>query len=132
LVGDVQSATDDDVLHALLPYMRSELHPEGTVLFRHGDPADRLYLVQSGAVLFVETETHAEVGDVFGEVGLFAPHEVRTLTAVCECDCRLAVIDRNKVLELYYQDPKFGFFLIRLVAGRVLGGGGRTPVSITH
>src|SRR5262249_5779016 len=132
LVAVVQSATDEDVLRALLPYMRSELHAEGTILFRQGDPADRLYLVQSGAVLFVETETHARVGDVFGEVGLFAPQGVRTLTAVCERDCRLAVIDRDKVLELYYQDPKFGFFLIRLVAGRLLGTGGRTPASVIH
>src|SRR5262249_61600877 len=54
LVAVVQSATDEDVLRALLPYMRSELHAEGTILFRQGDPADRLYLVQSGAVLFVD------------------------------------------------------------------------------
>jgi len=132
LVAGVQSATDEDVLRALLPYMRSEPHPKGTVLFRKGDQADRLYLVQSGAVLFVETDTHDGVGDVFGEVGLFAPHGVRTLTAVCERDCRLAVIDRDKVLELYYQDPEFGFFLIRLVASRLLGNGGRTAASAMH
>jgi CRP/FNR family transcriptional regulator, cyclic AMP receptor protein len=130
LVGVVQNATDEDVLHALLPYMRSELQPDGAVLFRQGDPADRLYLVQSGAVLFVETDTHAGVGDVFGEVGLFAPDGVRTLTAVCTRDSRLAVIDRDKVLELYYQDPKFGFFLIRLVAGRLVSNGGRTAASV--
>jgi CRP/FNR family transcriptional regulator, cyclic AMP receptor protein len=130
LIGVVQNATDEDVLHALLPYMRSELQPDGAVLFRQGDPADRLYLVQSGAVLFVETDTHAGVGDVFGEVGLFAPDGVRTLTAVCTSDSRLAVIDRDKVLELYYQDPKFGFFLIRLVAGRLVSNGGRTAASV--
>src|SRR5215471_9562136 len=132
LVAVVQRASDEEVLRALLPYMRSELQPGGTVLFRQGDPADRLYLVQSGTVLFVETETHAGVGDVFGEVGLFAPRGARTLTAVCERDCRLAGIDRDKVLELYYQDPKFGFFLIRLVAGRLLGDGGRMPASVIH
>jgi CRP/FNR family cyclic AMP-dependent transcriptional regulator len=50
-------------------------------------------------------------------VGLFAPHNVRTLSATCHDDCRLYTIKRDKVLELYYQDPRFGFFLIRLVAG---------------
>src|SRR6188472_4388340 len=92
LVAEVHSATDEDVFRALLPYMRSESHPGGTVLFSQGDPADRLYLLQSGAVRFVETHTCAGEGDVFGEVGLFAPHGRRTLTAVCEDDCRLAVI----------------------------------------
>ena len=123
MVAAVQSATDDEVLRALLPYMRTERRPAGAVLFRQGDPADRLYLLQSGSVRFAETGVRAADGDVFGEVGLFAAHGVRTLTAVCEHDCRLAVIERDKVLELYYQNPEFGFFLIRLVAGRLLGTG---------
>jgi CRP-like cAMP-binding protein len=36
---------------------------------------------------------------------------------VCEDDCRLATISRDKALELYYQNPKFGFFLLRLMSG---------------
>jgi len=132
LVAEVHSATDEDVFRTLLAFMRSESHPNGTVLFSQGDPADRLYLVQSGVVRFLETDTCAGSGDVFGEVGLFAPHGRRTLTAVCKDDCRLAVIGRDKVLELYYQDPKFGFFLIRLVASRLLGDGARSPAEVAR
>ena len=62
-------------------------------------------------------------------MGLFAPHGVRTLTAVCEEDCRLATISRDRVLELYYQNPKFGFFLIRLISGYVPGDGGGDPAA---
>lgn len=119
LVASVQKATDEDVVRSLVPYMKTELHPRETVLFRQGDAADRLYVIQEGAVRFVEINKRAVVGEVFGEVGVFAPLGTRTLTAVCEQDCRLAAISREKVLELYYQDPKFGFFLIRLVAGLV-------------
>ncbi|HKX76280.1 MAG TPA: hypothetical protein VJR05_12920, partial [Acidimicrobiia bacterium] len=43
----------------------------------------------------------------------------RALSAVCEETCRLSSISREKALELYYQNPKFGFFLIRLVSGLV-------------
>jgi CRP/FNR family transcriptional regulator, cyclic AMP receptor protein len=120
LVANVQQATDDDVVRSLVPYMKTEMHPKGTVLFRHGDPADRLYLIQEGTVRFAEIDKIAGPGGVFGEVGLFAPQGTRALTVVCEEDCRLATITRAKVLELYYQDPKFGYFLIRLVAGFVL------------
>jgi CRP-like cAMP-binding protein len=60
---------------------------------------------------------------VFGEVGLFAPQGVRSLSAVCENDCRLAEISKEKALELYYQNPRFGMFLIRLVAGLLLQSG---------
>jgi CRP-like cAMP-binding protein len=38
---------------------------------------------------------------------------------VCEGDCRFYAITRDKVLELYYQDPGFGFFLIRMVSALV-------------
>jgi CRP-like cAMP-binding protein len=48
-------------------------------------------------------------GAVFGEVGLFAPQHRRALTAACDDECRLSTITRDRVLELYYQNPKFGF-----------------------
>jgi len=92
------------------------------VLFRQGEPADRLYMIQEGRVRFPEIEKTIGPGEVFGEVGVFAPAGVRALSAVCDADCRLSSISREKVLELYYQNPRFGFFLIRLVSGLVLEG----------
>jgi hypothetical protein len=44
----------------------------------------------------------------------------------------VAAIGRDKVLELYYQDPKFGFFLIRLVASRLLSDAARPPAEVAH
>jgi CRP-like cAMP-binding protein len=44
------------------------------------------------------------------------------VTAVCADDCRLATITGDKVLELYYENPRFGLFLIRLVSGYVRRG----------
>jgi CRP/FNR family transcriptional regulator, cyclic AMP receptor protein len=75
-------------------------------------------------VLFPELRKRASAGEIFGEVGLFAPQQARTVTAVCEEDCRLASITRDKVLELYYENPRFGFFLIRVVAGYLGPNGG--------
>jgi CRP/FNR family transcriptional regulator, cyclic AMP receptor protein len=120
LIAAVQGMRDEDVLRSLVPYMCGEEHPSGSVLFRQGDPADRLYLIQQGRIVFPEIDKHIAAGEVFGEVGLFAPQGVRALTAVCEKPCRLSTISREKVLELYYQNPTFGFFLIRLVSGLVL------------
>ena len=100
----------------LVPYMRSELRGRGETLFRKGDPADKLYLVEEGSVSLPELGKRLSSGAVFGEVGLFAPHSVRSVSAVCEDDCRLYTITKDKVLELYYQNPRFGFFLIRMVS----------------
>src|SRR5215218_9225812 len=52
LVEAVRSASDDDALHALVPYMKTESHASGDVLFRRGDPADKLYVIQQGHVFF--------------------------------------------------------------------------------
>ena len=52
----------------------------------------------------------------FAEVGLFSAEGKRALTAVCETDSRLLTITKEKTLELYYQNPRFGMFLMRLVS----------------
>ncbi len=121
LIRAVHESSDDEAIRALVPFMTTEARRKGDILFRQGDPADRLYLLQSGRVGFSELDKHVSAGAVFGEVGLFAPHGVRTLTAACEEDCRLATISRDRVLELYYQNPRFGFFLIRLISGYLPG-----------
>jgi CRP/FNR family transcriptional regulator, cyclic AMP receptor protein len=119
LVTAVREMSDADTLEALVPYMKSEQHAEGDVLFKAGDPPDKLYLIQSGRVVFPELDKRLSAGELFGEVGLFAPQKVRTVTAICADDCRLATITGDKVLELYYQNPSFGLFLIRLVSGYI-------------
>jgi len=115
----VREASEDETIRSLVPYMHAETHAAGEVLFKEGDLANRLYLIQHGRVRLPELGKVVSDGQVFGEVGLFAPQNMRTVSAVCEDDCRLYTITRETVLELYYQNPKFGLFLIRLVAGLV-------------
>jgi len=132
LIRAVHEASDDEAIHALIPFMTTEARAKGGILFSRGEPADRLYLLQSGQIGFSEIDKHVSAGALFGEVGLFAPQGVRTLTAVCEEDCRLATISRDKVLELYYQNPKFGLFLIRLISGYVSGERGDEPEAMPN
>lgn len=116
LLTAVRSATDEEAVHALIPYMKPETHPAGHVIFRRGDPADKLYVIQQGHVVFPDVGRRLAAGAVFGEAGLFAPQGTRSLTAVCEDDCRLSAISKEKTLELYYQNPRFGMFVIRLIS----------------
>jgi CRP/FNR family cyclic AMP-dependent transcriptional regulator len=121
MIASVRATNADEAVEALIPYMKLEQYREGDVLFRRGDPANKLYVVQHGNVRLRETSKRISAGGVFGEVGLFAPQGVRSLTAMCDDDCRLATISADKVFELYYQNPRFGFFLIRLISGFVVG-----------
>src|ERR687894_352410 len=80
------------------------------VAFRHGDPAEKLYLLQRGRVFFPEIDKRVAAGALFGEVGLLAAPGTRSLTAVCEGGCLLSTITKEKALELYHQNPRFGMF----------------------
>jgi CRP/FNR family cyclic AMP-dependent transcriptional regulator len=116
VIAAVSDASGDQVVRALAPYLSLETHQAGETLFRRGEAADRLYLVQQGTVAIPETEVALLPGDVFGEVGLFAPHGRRTAGAICATDCRLLTLSGPKLVELCYQDAKLAVFLARLLA----------------
>jgi CRP/FNR family transcriptional regulator, cyclic AMP receptor protein len=116
LIDAVNEASRSETFDYLIPYMRRETHSKGERLFSKGDAADKLYLIEEGRIAFPELGKRLARGAVFGEVGLFAPRSVRSVSAVCEDDCRLYAITKDRVLELYYQNPRFGFFLIRMVS----------------
>jgi CRP/FNR family transcriptional regulator, cyclic AMP receptor protein len=119
LINAVNRASKSETFEYLIPYMRSERHSRGETLFRKGDAADKLYLIEEGTIFMPELGKRLSDGAVFGEVGLFAPQSIRSLSAVCEEDCGLHAITKEKVLELYYENPRFGFFLIRMVSSLV-------------
>jgi len=119
LINAVNTASKTETFEYLIPYMRSERHPKGEMLFIKGATADKLYMIEEGSIFFPEVGKRLSSGAVFGEVGLFAPQSVRSLSAVCEEDCLLHAITKDKVLELYYENPRFGFFLIRMVSALV-------------
>ena len=129
LVGAVAASSEGDALQALVPWMKTELHSPGEVLFRRGDDADKLYVLQQGQIAFAESGKQLRAGAVFGEVGLFAPEGTRSMTAVCQGHCRVLTITKAKTLELYHQNPQLGMLLIRLVAGYAVDNVVPTPTS---
>lgn len=104
----------------LLPYMRPVDIPGGHVLFSKGDRADALYFISSGTVLFDEIGLEVGKGTIFGEIGIFSSDHRRTATARCVEPCSLLVITAEKVRELYYQNPEFGFYLVGLITERLM------------
>ncbi len=92
---------------------------EDAVIFRRGDPADRIYFIKSGRVLLEEIGAEMHAGELFGEVAFFSENRTRTLTARCLGRCELAAMSEAEFTRFYYQDPAFGFFLLRLLARRL-------------
>lgn len=121
LIRKVRAASQGDLsVEWLAPMMRRRQCAKGEVLFRRGDPAKEFYLVFSGSVRLRDLAVEIGPGKVLGEVGVFAPTHQRMDTAICETEVELGVMATDKVLELYHQDRRFGFYLIRLVSQRLL------------
>ncbi len=55
-----------------------------------------------------------------GEIGLFAPDNRRTLSLRCETDCVLYALSADALQQLYFQSPKLGFHVMRLIVARLL------------
>ncbi len=103
----------------LKPYMKPKKFRAGQVLFRKGDLADHLYLLADGQLVAVEINREISPGRIFGEIALFSPAKRRTNTVRCVADSTVLTIDEGTVMQLFFQNPSFGFHLIRLVAGRL-------------
>jgi hypothetical protein len=121
LTQEIARATEDSpVSQWLLPHMRRRSFKAGEVLFRRGDAADELIYVASGELRMTEIGERVGPGELIGEIGLFSPEKRRTQSLECETDGTLYHMTGEMIFRLYYQNPKLGFYLMRLVAQRLL------------
>jgi CRP/FNR family cyclic AMP-dependent transcriptional regulator len=121
LIRRVREASSGDLsMEWLIPLMTRRKLAAGDVLFRKGDPASSMYLILEGSVRLTEIDVVLGPGTLVGEMGVFAPDNRRTGTAVCESDVEVGAITDAKVMQLYYQNPAFGFYMFRLVLQRML------------
>jgi hypothetical protein len=115
-----QATVESPVSEWLLPHMRLRMHKAGEVLFRKGDVADEIVYVASGKLKLQGIDHVIGPGELIGEIGLFSPEKVRTMTVVCDTDCELYQMTDQQIYRLYYQNPKLGFFFMRLIVERLL------------
>jgi CRP/FNR family transcriptional regulator, cyclic AMP receptor protein len=104
----------------LLPHMRRTTFKKGDVLFRKGEIADRLIYLSAGKLRLAEIGQEVQPGELIGEIGLFSPDRKRTQTLVCETDGELYEMTDEMIFQLYYVQPKLGFYFMRMVTGRLL------------
>jgi CRP/FNR family cyclic AMP-dependent transcriptional regulator len=121
LTKQIEAVTEKSpVSEWLLPHMHLHKHHAGHVLFRQGDTADEIFYVASGTLKLEGVGATIGAGNLVGEIGLFAPDKVRTMTIVCETDCELYQMTDEQIYRLYYQNPKLGFYFMKLIVGRLL------------
>jgi len=121
LVGVMQNAAAAAAdLSWMTPFMRPASFRAGDTIFRKGDPADAMYVLETGRIRLKEFDVELGPGDVLGEIGVFAPQGERTATATCVDNCRLRRITRDMVRRLVLQNPQFAYYLIGVVTERLV------------
>jgi CRP-like cAMP-binding protein len=107
-----------------------ESHPLGTILFRAGDPGDKLYLILEGKVrisrdvpgLGEEALAVIGEGDYFGEMALVddAP---RSADARVHERCKVLVIDKDEMQHLLFLHKEIAYEIlwnvVRTLAARL-------------
>lgn len=121
LVRAIKNAKDDTpVSEWLLPHMSRRTAKGGTLLWSQGDHADEMLYLETGRLRLVEIDEPLMPGALVGEIGLFTADHKRTLSLRCETECVLYSLSSEAMAKLYYQNPKLGFHVMRLVVSRLM------------
>lgn len=115
-VGEAQKGEYDFAW--LVPFMSKEKVEDGQTLFEEGEDATKMYYISSGGIHLPEYDKTVSAGNIIGEMGIFSSDAKRTAKAVIKGETELYSITRAKMMQLYYQEPKFGFYLIQLLMQR--------------
>jgi CRP-like cAMP-binding protein len=100
--------------------MTQRKYKKGDILCHKGEVADEMFYVLSGSYLVTEIGLTVRSGQVLGELGFLAPDNRRTQTVECSEDGQMLTITYDKVRELYFQNPTFGFYFLRLTSERLM------------
>ena len=121
LIKKARSATQGDTsLEWLKPFMTERKYRKGDILMKKGDAANEMLLTVTGKFLVTEIGVELPPGRLMGELGFLTPDNRRTATIECIEDGHVLTIAYEKLLEIYFQNPQFGYYFLVLTSQRLL------------
>ena len=78
-----------------------------------------MFYVVAGRYRLVESGIGVSPGSIVGELGLLSLGHRRTQTLQCVESGELLRITYDQVRQLYFQNPKFGFYFLQLTTRRL-------------
>jgi hypothetical protein len=121
LVKTARSATQGDTsMEWLKPFMTERKYRKGDVLVKKGDAAHEMFLTVTGKFLVTEIGVELPPGRLMGELGFLSPNNRRTASVECIENGHVLTITYEKLLEIYFQNPQFGYYFLVLTSQRLL------------
>jgi hypothetical protein len=131
LVKKARIAAQGDLsIDWLKPFMDTRNYKKGDVLFIKGQKADEMFLITTGKFLVKEIGVELLPGRLMGELGFVTPNNKRTQTVECIEDGAVMTITYDRLLEVYFDNPDFGYFFLRLSSDRLLQNMARMEATI--
>jgi toluene monooxygenase system ferredoxin subunit len=123
------SGLEDHTLEAILRLARPQTFDEGSVIYRPGDLADNLCVLESGRVQFaIGHEGRArpagfslQSGEVFGWNALLEDQPSRIATATCLEKSTVVLISGRELSRIFERDPAAGYVVMRRLAALITG-----------
>jgi hypothetical protein len=116
----------------LKPFMTARRFHKGDILFAKGEPAGEMFCTVSGRYRLLELGIELKPGQVVGELAMLAPDNRRTATLECIEDGEALSITYQEVEQLYYQNPTFGFYFLRLATARLFENIGKMEAELAR
>ena len=133
LVKMARSATKGDKsMEWLKPFMTERKYRKGDKLCSKGDAANEMFLTISGKFLVTEFSIELPPGSVMGELGFLTPNNRRTATIECIETGHVLTIEYDKLLEIYFQNPEFGYYFLILTSQRLLENNAKLEAIIAQ
>jgi Cyclic nucleotide-binding domain len=133
LVKKARTATQGDTsMEWLKPFMTERKYRKGDILVKKGDAADEMFLTVTGKFLVTEIGLELPPGRLTGELGFLTPNNKRTATVECIEDGHVLTITYEKLLEIYFQNPQFGYYFLVLTSQRLLDNISRLERTIAQ
>jgi hypothetical protein len=131
LVKRLRVASGGDLsMNWLMPFMTRRTITAGDVIFRKGDAADEMFIVVSGLLRLREIGVDVAPGGVVGELALLAPNQRRTQTLECLDHAEVMQISYDRIKALYFENPSFGFYFLRLTSARLFQNIGKLEATL--
>lgn len=133
LVKMARTATQGDTsMEWLKPFMTERKYRKGDILMKKGDAATEMLLTVTGRFRVIEINVELPPGRLMGELGFLTPDNRRTATIECIEDGHVLTITYEKLLEIYFQNPQFGYYFLVLTSQRLLENNSRLEATITQ
>jgi ABC-type multidrug transport system fused ATPase/permease subunit len=131
LIRKAHASADGDLsMDWLKPFMTRRKYHKEEKLFRKGDAANEMMYIVTGKFRVSEIGVELAAGRMVGELGFLAPDNRRTQTVECVEDGEVLAISYDKLLELCFQNPHFGYYFLRLSSERLLENNARLAAII--